>query len=176
MPRHRVPANTENQTPPITRIEGLDYGVLDELTGYALRRAQNALYVDFDRATAQWQISPQRFAALVLIDRNPGLAQTKLSEAMGINRSGAMRLVDWLELRKFAVRAEDPVDARRWGIALTPHGARVLAEVTAAVCAHDDALVEKMGANGAQLKPLLEQLAVVATENATGHTSGRERK
>ncbi|MGL4231988.1 MAG: MarR family winged helix-turn-helix transcriptional regulator [Casimicrobium sp.] len=149
---------------PMQHVPGLDYGVLDELTGYALRRAQNALYLHFDAATAQWQLSPQRFAALVLIDRNPGLAQGVLSDAMGINRSGAMRLVDWLESNALVVRIHDKEDARRWGVQLTQHGKKKLIAMTNAVRAHDALLVAKLGDDGPRLKPLLEALATAASE------------
>ena len=90
-------------------LPGLRYGVLDTLMGYALRRAQNALYLDFQRAVGD-DVSPQRFAALVLIVGNPGLRQGLLAEAMGLHRSGGMRLVDWLHaqgwVRRFVVCAQ----------------------------------------------------------------------
>ena len=66
-------------------VPGVDYGPLDGLLGYALRRAQNALYLDFYRATAAWDVSPQRFAALVLIARNPGLRQGLLAQAQALS-------------------------------------------------------------------------------------------
>jgi hypothetical protein len=103
-------------------VPGVDYGALDGLLGYALRRAQNALYLDFYRATAAWGISPQRFAALVLIARNPGLRQGLLGQAMGLHRSGALRLTDWLTAQGYAERRDAPGDARAWGLHLTAAG------------------------------------------------------
>ena len=57
----RSSATVEPQVPEglLLPVPGLRYGVLDELLGYALRRAQNALYLDFYRATAGLDVSPQ---------------------------------------------------------------------------------------------------------------------
>ena len=152
---------------PMLPVPGLDYGLLDGLLGYALRRAQNALYLDFYRATAEWGISPPRFAALVLIARNPGLRQGLLGQAMGLHRSGALRLTDWLTAQGYVERRDAPDDARAWGLYLTPLGKRLLAKLEAAVATHDRALIQALGDQGPALKAGLERLARVATAPPT---------
>lgn len=147
-------------------VPGLRYGVLDELLGYALRRAQNALYLDFYRATQGEDISPQRFAALVLVAENPGMRQGLLAQAMGLHRSGALRLTDWLTAQGWVERRDDPADARSWGLYLTAAGRRRLARLEQAVRAHDAALLQGLEASGAALKAALERLAWVATAAA----------
>jgi DNA-binding MarR family transcriptional regulator len=144
---------------PMVRVPGLDYGVLDELMGYSLRRAQNALYLDFYAATEDLGLSPRRFAALTLIDRNPGIRQGVLGQAMGIGRSGALRLADWLEARQLVSRQPDTQDARSWGLYMTQAGGRRLAAMTRAVKMHDERLIAMLGPQGTQLKPLLDALA-----------------
>src|SRR6478609_8570430 len=148
-------------------VPGLSYGVLDELLGYALRRAQNALYLDFYRATDGLDVSPQRFAALVLVANNPGMRQGLLAQAMGLHRSGALRLTDWLTGQGWAERRDDPADARSWGLHLTAVGRRVLNKLEQAVRAHDRALLQGLGERGAALKTDLERLAWVATAAQT---------
>ena len=148
-------------------VPGVDYGLLDGLLGYALRRAQNALYLDFYRTTAEWDVSPQRFAALVLISRNPGLRQGLLGQAMGLHRSGALRLTDWLTANGWAERRDAPNDARAWGLYLTPAGRRRLARLEQAVAEHDRALTAALGEQGAALKAGLDRLAWVATAQST---------
>jgi DNA-binding MarR family transcriptional regulator len=152
-------------------VPGVEYGLLDGLLGYALRRAQNALYLDFDRATAGLDVSPQRFAALVLIARNPGLRQGLLAQAMGLHRSGALRLTDWLTAQGWAERRDAPEDARSWGLHLTPAGKRRLARLEAAVAEHDRALIQALGEQGPALKATLERLAWVATARCTTATT-----
>ncbi|KQW51256.1 hypothetical protein ASD88_00980 [Pelomonas sp. Root662] len=148
-------------------VPGVDYGPLDGLLGYALRRAQNALYLDFYRAAAEWDVSPQRFAALVLISRNPGLRQGLLGQAMGLHRSGALRLTDWLTVQGWAERHDAPGDARAWGLHLTATGKRRLAKLEAAVAEHDRALLAALGEHGPALKAGLDRLAWVATAQST---------
>lgn len=142
-------------------LPGLRYGVLDSLMGYALRRAQNALYLDFQRAVGD-DVSPQRFAALVLVVGNPGLRQGLLAEAMGLHRSGGMRLVDWLHAQGWVRREADPQDRRSWLLHPTPEGADALRALSARVRAHDAALVAALGPEGAALHPLLDRLARAA--------------
>lgn len=153
---------------PLLPVPGLDYGVLDDLLGYALRRAQNALYLDFYRATAELDVSPQRFAALVLVGRNPGMRQGLLAQAMGLHRSGALRLTDWLTGRGWVERRDDVEDARSWGLHLTATGKRKLGVLERRVRAHDEGLMAAMGEQGARLKNDLELLAAVAARNEPG--------
>jgi DNA-binding MarR family transcriptional regulator len=159
---HHAPA-PDAPDAPLLPVDGLAYGVLDELLGYALRRAQNALYLDFQRATAAFDISPQRFAALVLVAENPGLRQGLLAQAMGLHRSGALRLTNWLAERGWVERRDDPQDARSWGLHLTPAGKKLLTKLEAAVAHHDRALTQALGDQGPALKAGLERLARVAT-------------
>jgi DNA-binding MarR family transcriptional regulator len=109
---------------PIHRVAGLDYGVLDELLGYSLRRAQVAMFVAFHEATRGMDITPPRFTALVIIGANPGLSQSVLGSVLGIARSGAMLLTDRFEASGLVERRRRPNDGRAWGLHLTPHGER----------------------------------------------------
>ena len=165
------PSNAAPEPPeaPLLPVAGLDYGVLDDLLGYALRRAQNALYLDFYRATAELDVSPQRFAALVLVGRNPGMRQGLLAQAMGLHRSGALRLTDWLTGRGWVERRDDAEDARRWGLFLTAAGKRQLTALERRVRAHDERLMSALGDRAARLKADLELLAeIAATDNNDG--------
>jgi len=107
---------------PIARLPGLDYDVLDELLGYSLRRAQVTMFIAFHEATRGLDISPPRFTALVMIGANPGMSQTALGNVLGIARSGAMLMTDWLEGRRLVERRTQAGDARAWGLYLTDKG------------------------------------------------------
>jgi DNA-binding MarR family transcriptional regulator len=121
----------------IARVPGIDYGAVDTLLGYALRRAQIAAFDSFYRATARHGITPPRYTALVIVGANPGLSQTVLGQVLGIARSGAMLLTDWLVGHKFAERRARPDDRRSWGLFLTRRGESLLAELKRGVRAHD---------------------------------------
>lgn len=141
-------------------VPDIDYGVLDTLVGYAIRRAQIRIYEDFVASLAHWQITPPRFSALVIISRNPKLKLTELARILGIARSGAVLLVDALEEMGLVARRPAPEDRRAYSLVLTPTGKRTLAAAKQAVVAHDahvaSALTEQ---EQATLKSLLGRLA-----------------
>lgn len=121
MPKRASPYRPRTLTP-IERVQGLDYGVLDELLGYSLRRAQVRMFAAFDEATKGMDMTPPRFTALVIVGANPGLSQSALGQVLGIARSGAMLMTDWLESRGLVERRRRNGDARAWGLYLTAKG------------------------------------------------------
>jgi len=54
----------------------VNMGVLQELLGYHLRRAQLSFFAGFAEACADLGLSPGLFAVLEVVYRNPGLTQT----------------------------------------------------------------------------------------------------
>jgi len=122
---------------PIARVPGLDYDVLDELLGYALRRAQVGMFLAFHAATRGEDITPPRFTALVIVGANPGIGQSALGQVLGIARSGAMMLTDWMEERGLAERRRRPNDGRAWGVHLTPRGEKLIAAMKRRVGVED---------------------------------------
>lgn len=122
---------------PIDRVPGLDYGVLDELLGYTLRRAQVAMFLAFHAATRGQDITPPRFTALVVIGANPGINQSVLGRVLGIARSGAMALADWFEARGWVERRRRPNDGRAWGLHLTRRGEALVWRMRRTVAAED---------------------------------------
>lgn len=122
---------------PIARVPGLDYDVLDELLGYALRRAQVGMFLAFHAATRGRDITPPRFTALVMVGANPGIGQSTLGQVLGIARSGAMMLTDWMEGRGLVERRRRPGDGRAWGVHLTARGEKLLAAMKRSVIAQD---------------------------------------
>lgn len=150
------------KSPPaaLQRVPGLSYAALDEFVGFALRRAQIATFADFYRGAAGSGLTPPRFTALLLVGGNPGLRQTLLGEALGIARSGAMLLTDWLEARGLVERRASPDDGRAWGLFLTGSGKRVLDAVKHRVGAEDRRRMQRLSLRERrQLKSLLERIA-----------------
>jgi len=122
---------------PILRVPGLDYDVLDELLGYALRRAQVGMFLAFHAATRGLDITPPRFTALVIVGANPGIGQSALGKVLGIARSGAMMLTDWMEDRGLVERRRRPNDGRAWGVHLSARGEELVARMKRRVSAED---------------------------------------
>ena len=144
----------------IARVPGIDYDCLDALLGYALRRAQVAAFDDFYRATAGQGITPPRFTALVILGANPGVSQTTLGQVLGIARSGAMLVTDWLEGRGLAERRVRPNDGRAWGLHLTRRGETLLGALKRKVRAQDGRRAARLSATERRmLFRLLDRLA-----------------
>lgn len=145
---------------PIPRVAGLDYDVLDGLLGYALRRAQVAMFLAFHSATRGLDITPPRFTALVIVGANPGMSQTTLGNVLGIARSGAMTLTDWFEDRGLVERRRSPNDGRAWGLHLTPRGEQLVRKMKRRVSEEDRRRAASLGARErVELLRLLNKLA-----------------
>ncbi|WP_304218489.1 MarR family winged helix-turn-helix transcriptional regulator [Phenylobacterium aquaticum] len=137
---------------------GVDYGVLDELLGYEVRRAQIRVTEAFDARLGALGVTTQRFSALVLIAANPGLKQTELAAIMGIARSGALAIVEGLG--DLVARQPIPGDARAQALALSAAGQARLPAIIAEVRAHDrEAAGDLTPDEIATLKALLARVA-----------------
>lgn len=144
----------------IARVPGIDYGGLDDLLGYVLRRAQLAGFEAFHRATAGVDITPPRYTALTFVGANPGLSQTDLGAALGTARSGAMLLTDWFEQHGLAERRRRNGDGRAWGLYLTVRGKTLIARLARRVRAHDAVFASRLAPRElAELKKFLGKLA-----------------
>lgn len=130
----RTGAKSERRTAPASRV---DYGALPDHVGYLLRLAQLRVWEDFYGRLGETGISPALFSALMLVERNPGLQQSRLGEALGVARSGAMTMVDRLERLGMVERRADPHDRRAYGLFLTAPGERRVQDLIARVKVHD---------------------------------------
>lgn len=141
------------------RVADIEYGVLDDLVGYALRRAQIAIYEDFEEALGPLEMTPQRFSAMVIIAGNRGITQGMLGRVLGIARSGAVQVVNGLQTRGWVTRENHGADARSWLLALTPAGQAQLAQARRRVRAHDRRVAARLDdAERATLIALLGRL------------------
>ncbi|MBK9704319.1 MAG: MarR family transcriptional regulator [Betaproteobacteria bacterium] len=133
------PRKVENPRKPFERhVPGIRYGMLDDVVGYAIRRAQIAIYEEFDRELLPLKITPPRFSSLLLIENNPGLTQTQLAELIGVVRSGMVALIDFFEAEGWVRRDGKAGDRRAYHLRLTSKGAAHLAVAKARVAALED--------------------------------------
>ena len=135
----------------------LKSGVLPTLLGYRLRRAQQAVFRDFASAVAE--ISPGRAGMLLLIDANPGVTQGRLAQAVGLDRSTMVGVIDALEERGLIERRRGE-DRRTNGLWLTRSGRGTLARLKNRIEAHERRFAAHLSAaERAQLVALLEKLS-----------------
>jgi DNA-binding MarR family transcriptional regulator len=107
--------------------------------GYALRRAQVAVFQDFARemAAARVPITPGEFGILVLVSRNAGLSQTSLARAIGVDRSTLVPILDRLERHGLIKRRASLTDRRTHALELGAAGAALLPVYEIAVRRHE---------------------------------------
>lgn len=115
----------------------LDLGILPELIGYHLRRAQVHLFADFARTMAEAQMTPGQFGVVSLIGANPGLTQSALARAVGIERSTMVAVIDTLQERGMVERKPSPVDRRSYALVLTGNGENLMERLLPMVRAHE---------------------------------------
>ena len=144
--------------PPETKAAA--FGLLPDLLGYNLRRAQVAVFADFAAAMAGHEITPGQFGVLVLIDANAGLNQRELGEAMGVDRSTVVAVLDRLERRGLVQRRPVPTDRRSYALHLSPAGADLLAALVPVVREHEARIAEDLTTGEREtLNVLLKKLA-----------------
>jgi DNA-binding MarR family transcriptional regulator len=124
----------------------LRLGLLPGLLGYHLRRAHAAVFQDFAREMAGLDVTPGQVGVLQVIAANPGLSQTALGQAIGIDRSTVVAVIDRLEARGLVVRAVSATDRRSHALRLSPEGVRVLAEIERRVLVHEKRISRGLGA------------------------------
>lgn len=130
--------------------EKLDLGELPLLSGYMLRRAQFAAFNDFLRYFEDLGVRPVQYAVLTVIDRNPGLKQSQVSEALGIKRANLVAILDALERRGLARREAVATDRRSYALRLTDKGVALMKELRERSKEHEKRLATTIGEDGRQ--------------------------
>jgi DNA-binding MarR family transcriptional regulator len=138
----------------------IDLGPLPELIGYVLRRAQLAVFQDFFSAFAPFDIRPAQFSVLTVIERNPGLTQSQVAEALGIKRTNFVGMLDALEARGLTERRQAARDKRSYALYLTAEGSALMRKLKPVLKAHESRMVALVGEDGRdRLVELLHDIA-----------------
>jgi DNA-binding MarR family transcriptional regulator len=126
----------------------IDLGPLPDLIGYVLRRAQLVVFQDFFAAFAPFDIRPAQFSVLTVIERNPGLTQSQVAEALGIKRTNFVGMLDALEARGLTERRAAARDKRSYALYLTAEGAALMRRLKPVLKAHESRMVTLVGEDG----------------------------
>ena len=110
---------------------------LDDLIGYAMRRAQLKLFQNLISRLSTHDLRPAQFSAMAIIDQHPGLMQADLARALAIEPPQVVPLLNKLESRALAVRVRCKPDKRSYGIFLSKTGEALLKELKAIAAQSD---------------------------------------
>lgn len=131
-------------------------GMLPGLLGYRLRLAQQAVFRDFASSIAE--LSPGRVGILLLLEANPGVTQSRLAQAVSLDRSTMVGVVDVLEGRGLIERRRGE-DRRTNGLWLTAEGRAALNRLKRRIQMHERRVATRLSAEErGQLIGLLEKL------------------
>jgi DNA-binding MarR family transcriptional regulator len=130
-----------------------------DLIGYALRRAQGAVYADLNDALSGLELRPVQFSLLLMVGENPGANQSDVCEALGIQKANCVPTMSGLERRGYILRRKSASDARSYELHLTAKGKRILQRAGEVQSSHEQRLIERIGLDGRdQLLRLLGKL------------------
>ena len=146
--------HARNRLPP---KQSLRLGPLPALLGYRLRLAQQAVFRDFGATVSD--LPPGRVGILLLIEANPEVTQSRLAQAVGLDRSTMVGVLHALEAQRLVERRRG-TDRRTNGLLLTASGRAFVAGLKRRIRAHERRVAARLTAQErAQLLTLLAKLA-----------------
>ncbi len=132
---------------------------IEDLIGYALRRAQGVVYADLNGALARISLRPLQFTLLLMVAENPGSSQSSVCEALGIQKANCVPTMGELERRGYIIRRKSTADARSYELHITHKGKRILQRAGEVHSLHEQRLIDRIGVEGRdQLLRLLGKL------------------
>ena len=126
----------------------LDLSGLTDVVGYALRRAQLAVFEDFIARFAALDLKPAQYSVLLVIGRNPGRKQSEIAAALGIQRPNFVAMLDELERRGLAERVRSTTDRRSHAIVLTDDGRALLDRALEVQREQEAIIADRLGPGG----------------------------
>ncbi|MFF0541757.1 MarR family winged helix-turn-helix transcriptional regulator [Nocardia thailandica] len=88
---------------------------------YAFGRLHKALHAEVDGSLGE-DTSLRGHWVLTFLEENPNLTQQQVADALAIDRSEVVRLIDSLERADLVVRTRDPDDRRKYRLTVTGAG------------------------------------------------------
>ncbi len=95
--------------------------------GFLLRRAHRISVAIFERECAELGLTPAQFGTLYVLHHAPGIDQSTLSRALGLDRVTILRVARGLESRGLLARHTHP-PGRRLSLMLTAQGQALFAQ------------------------------------------------
>lgn len=144
---------SENQTQAPTCLSA---SVLEQSLGYKLRLAQILAYRNFEERLTGYGVAPRYLGLLGIVMENPGQPQSRLAEAVGLQKSSLVTILDRLEQDGILERRAAPGDRRSKAVWLTDHGRQMVEKLFAIAGRHEACVVRNIP--GAGQRALLEAL------------------
>jgi DNA-binding MarR family transcriptional regulator len=115
----------------------LKLGPLAKFIGYHLRVAQVAAFREFEARLTSFGMAPRYFGLLMLVEANPGAPQSRLAEAVHLDRSSLVPIIDRLEQEGLLERRASGGDRRLKSVWLTREGEKLLSKLKPLALQHE---------------------------------------
>lgn len=122
----------------------VDYTILEKKIGYQIRMVDRMMTRDFVRNVGMTQA---QYSVLTLVAANENLSQMDIGEALGMDRSSTMALVDKLEEAGLIERCASTVDKRMHALRLTAQGKKQFPAINQRVVEHEDRFQGRLSAS-----------------------------
>jgi DNA-binding MarR family transcriptional regulator len=108
---------------------------LETRLGYRLRRVSSQMMGELARRLGALDLRPAEASILVLIDANPAITQSRIGQALGIQRANMTPLVGGLLARELIAR--EAINRKSHGFTLTGPGREMTSRVLALMDEHE---------------------------------------
>src|SRR6476620_8682546 len=134
-------------------------------SGPLLELVARRIRAEAESEVDRFDLRPRHVIALTLLDLVGEQSQSDLAEALRVDRTNLVGLLNDLETANLIERRRSPHDRRRHTVSLTPAGTRRLAEVQNALAAAEQRVLSVLDAEQqATLHALLQQVTANPAE------------
>jgi len=127
----------------------LVYNLKDSI-GFHLNRAATIIHSGFSKCLQSYDIAPEQFATLKIINEDGEITQSGIAELLVKGKPTVGRSLDALEKKGLIVREADDNDRRMKPIRLTDSGREVLAAVEPKARQFNDAIRSRLAPGEAE--------------------------
>src|SRR5262249_1403075 len=132
---------------------------LIERPGHLIRQLHQISFARFLDQAKAFDVKPVQYAALVAINRHPGIDQTTLCNFIALDRTTIGDVVGRLQRKKLITRVNGAHDRRTKALHITPAGRRLIRDIEPAVQATQRLILEPPKARARRaLKQILNHL------------------
>lgn len=114
---------------------------LNDLVSYRIRLLQIAAFKSFEGVTTGYGSIPRYYGLLELLSNNPGVTHNRLAEAVYLDKSSLVSILDMLQKEGVIKREPSDTDRRVKNLFITPKGAELLNDLNRHVTEHESMLM-----------------------------------